>query len=178
MATLAVPVHRRLTTAAIAPMRRLPTTTTDPRGATTQLPTVTIPRRAATTRLPTETIRRRVPILRLRLTPLHAAAVPRRAVTPRPRLAPLVVDLAVDSTAVAVADPTVAEAAVVPTAAGVAVLTAAVVAAPTVAVVATNPRIAQVQHARSAAHGAGFSVEKMKRVDLKESFSIKGRKGR
>lgn len=139
MATLAVPVHRRLTTAATAPMRRLPTTTTDPRGVTIQLPTVTTPRRAATIRLPTETIRRRVPILQRRLTLLHAAAAPRRAVTPRPRLVPLVVDLAVDSTVVAVAGPIIAAAVVVPTAAVAAALIAAVEAAPTVAVVITKP---------------------------------------
>lgn len=131
-----------LSRVAIVLIRRLPTTTTDPRGVTIQLPTVTIPRRAATTRLPTEAIRRRVPILRLRLILLHATAVPRRAVTPRPRLAPLVVDLAAVSTVAAVADHTAAAVVVALTeVAVVGALTAAVEAAPTAAVVVTNSNI-------------------------------------
>ncbi len=118
-----------LSRVAIVPMRRLPTTTIARRGVTIQLPTATTPRHAATIRLPTETIRRPVPTLRLRLTPLRAATL-------RLLLAPLVVDLAADSTVVAVADPTAAVAVVV-------ARTAAVAAAPMVAVVVTNADILQ-----------------------------------
>src|ERR1700741_5176063 len=94
-----------LSRVAIAPIRRLLTTTTVPPGATTRLPTAVTPRRAATTHLLTAIILHRAPSLRLRLTLLHVE-VPRRVVTLRQRLAPLVVDLAVDSTVAAVADPT------------------------------------------------------------------------
>src|SRR5260221_11536331 len=94
-----------LSQVAIVPIRRLLTTTTGPRGVTIRLPTATTLRHAATIRLQTETIRRPVPSLRLRLTPLRAAAVPHRAAILRLLLAPLEVDLAADSTAVAVVDP-------------------------------------------------------------------------